>query len=85
MYSLPMHSHTHTHTLSLSLSDLQWLQELLNESGCIREYYYSSSINLKAVMTLLGSDPSVAIRFKALDILQVKCGLITIMHVITIQ
>ena len=50
---------------------MQWLQELLNESNSIREYFYSSAANLKTVMTLLGSDPSVTIRFKALNIMQV--------------
>ena len=57
---------------------MQWLQELLTESNSIREYYYSCAANLKIVMTLLGSDPSVTIRFKALDLMQVakvaKCG-----------
>ena len=53
---------------------MQWLQELLNESNSIREYFYSSAANLKTVMTLLGSDPSVTIRFKALDIMQVYRG-----------
>ena len=60
------------YTLMYTISDLQWLQELLNESSCVREYYYSSSDNLKTVMTLLGSDPSVTIRFKALDLMQVE-------------
>ena len=55
------------------LSNVQWLQELLNGSASLREYYYSSSANLKVAMILLGSDPSVTIRFKALDLVKVKC------------
>ena len=64
-YSCIISLHSCTHAC------MQWLQELLNESNSIREYYYSSAANLKTVMTLLGSDPSVTIRFKALDLMQV--------------
>lgn len=37
----------------------------------MRDYYHGSATNLKTILTLLGSDPSATIRFKAMDLLQV--------------